>query len=519
MPSYKALHTMLHIGAENELSGTIIKLKLANGSWSPEPYYGENIAKTADAHKFALGAQGGLSLPRMSLQPDGVQRGYASGSAKVEIVGGPRQTQDDKEDNELRAACKSLVAILAGLGGSSSKVKPDERGDYPLANVLKAYNDTLPGKDKNPYALFECETNSRGTWYVFPCKAAIQPVTQMNFEIPFRNIGHMPLDGENASWDPAVMFKAPKHRSLFIASRKWANFTIDGFFVEFAAKKYYENKNVNLNNLKLDKLRSLFTLYLYIRAVECSRNLGITSNDKNIKDRFDVLPKTATNDIIRTVMSDRDRQLLINIVTNATTYKLLKAELNEDIQKILDESGFTVKLADFSKMDEIHDAVFLPHAELAYNATTTDFTPASKNILTRDPLSSRYKGETDNSYGVGVHPKAKKATNDENRYPSSQLHLRPDTPTFKPIDANTYDITKEDGTASTESVIVFETRHNDHPLSQLGDFNNSRGIKSSELVKVLTAKHLNTQSSQVPVVNTLTALQTPYYATTPRKHK
>lgn len=242
----------------------------------------------------------------------------------------------------------------------------------------------------------------------------------------------------------------PKHKATYFACREKANALVDGNFVNIA-RAYYENRQKHYDSIKLAKLRSLFTLYYYIRAVEQTKDEG-----KVQKDSYELLPKVGVNDLIRNGLNDRDREVLVAVTGNSgqgphlpnrnpqpIIFVQLKNQMNRDIlacAKILRTE--ISKLHD--NIDSIHDAVLLPR---------------------RGHL--RYRQETADAYGNGIKwATAPKPLDDESRY--HQLHWRPDTPTFKPQQVIDYSYDKGNGTIGREPVILFETRYANHPFSEAG---------------------------------------------------
>ena len=124
---------------------------------------------------------------------------------------------------------------------------------------------------------------------------------------------------------------------MFVACRAKANALVDAIFTRLA-QAYYRtrNKNYAYQSIKLAKLRSLFTLYYYIRVVEQSK-------EHVQKDSYSLLPKVAVNDLIRNGLSDRDREVLVLVTGNKgqvgplamgfapITFVQLKQRMNRDI--------------------------------------------------------------------------------------------------------------------------------------------------------------------------------------------
>jgi hypothetical protein len=317
------------------------------------------------------------------------------------------------------------------------------------------------------------------------------PATQLNIEVPFRNIGHIPLTPEEEKNDFALAFIlqttegdciGTKQQEMFAACRRKANNLVNWEFTHIA-QAYYANRHQNYDEytIKLAKLRSLFTLYYYIRAVEQTRLEGHVQ-----KDSYELLPKVGVNDLIRNGLNDRDREVLVAVTGNTgsgprlanckrqpITFTQLKQQMNKDILecgKIISKNRPL-----HNGINAIHDAVFKP--------------------VFRHP---RYTQETANAYGNGIKGTAPKPSNDENRFPKDLLHCRPDTPTFKPkqVDIYTYDKNKVVN-GGREPVILFEVRHDNHPFSKVG--------KACMLVDALTQAHYERVKSitnlQMPITN------------------
>ncbi|QGM46183.1 hypothetical protein [Methylocystis heyeri] len=552
MPAtYDQLYKQLHIGAENELAGTVIKLwDEQNKKWTEDRIeYGKPIARTYAQNAFQLP---GRSFSRVELHPDQVK----GKTARLEHVGGPRETLSDSEEVALRESCRILIETIRTL-------KPEDkytstRGET-LDSLLKRYNakiETHKNQDVQKYALEPANKIAGCVYYV--CSNDVKSVIpQMNFEIPFRKIGYIPTNGDDPKSDIALIFndswdKSETQKQIFILSRTKANELVDKFLhkaaEDFYKERYKGQELVSISGIKLAKLRSLFTLYYFVHSVEYSKSTG-TANDLNIKDSYVTLPKIAINDIIRTVLNDRDKQILLSIVTGENYLKFKTAMTNdvrfilksinsqtkEPLQtffrsldqtaKFLEATQLSADKAREAKDKEIkssnikaslknrssdyyqketnkaaedakkqfisdnkdgqkyslgkkedrlnatHDAVFLPHAPSEDGRT-------------------RYAAETDTSYGQGLsdNPATPKDGNDENKWPENELHLRPDTPTFKPTQAVMYQYSKGVGPGGvanegTEPVVLFETRHDSHQFSK------GAAMSFGGLIKSVTETH------------------------------
>ena len=129
----------------------------------------------------------------------------------------------------------------------------------------------------------------------------------------FRHLqGHIPQTDEGKESDFALAFEDCTQRQMFVTCRAKANALVDADFRRLAHAYYRtRNKNYAYGAIKLAKLRSLFTFYYYIRAVEQSRGEGNVQ-----KDSYSILPKVAVNDLIRNGLSDRDREVLVLVTGN-----------------------------------------------------------------------------------------------------------------------------------------------------------------------------------------------------------
>jgi hypothetical protein len=437
--SLKELYKKLHVGAENELAGTCLVLWDTNQNDFIVPPYGVNIAVTE---------AGELNLPKMSLQPDGVNP--INKTARVEHVGGARLTTDQKFEADLTEACRILVKVLTDpqTFNTASKVTLGTKIVTPLSKVIQLYKNRLPPK----LARFKLKEVPfpHAIWYVEQSKQ-VEPIPQLNFEVPFRNLGHIPQSAEEEKSDFAQAFEDPwsvSQKEVFQTCRAKANQLVDKKFRPIAA--YYYAGLYKAESIKLAKMRSLFTLYYYIRSIEQLKNEG-----KVQKDSYVLLPKVGVNDLIRNVLNERDKAILAYITTDTHCFIRLKQQMNEDILECAQRKR--------SNLTKVHDSINAVHDAV--------FKPISKH--------PRYCTETDKSYGMFVKSTAPKPNNDENRYPASSLHCRADTPTFKPMQPLIYSYEKNPDAIGLEPVIVFETRHKNHPYSKLG--------RSSMLLEALLA--------------------------------
>jgi hypothetical protein len=480
MPSLEELYQTLHVGAENELAGTCLKLWDTNLKRFVEPPYGVDIAETA---------LGDCNLPNMSFQPDQIDKHKKT--AIIEHVGGPRKTANSEHEKNLKSACRILVETLKDPQTFKKQERLKGENVTLLTDVLDVYNKKLfrqyppaqnPPRQNPIYLQFKLKAvafSQTQVWYV-KLSRKVDPRTQLNFEVPFRNLGHIPITGAEEDNDFAQAFTKANHKEMFLACRQKANALVTERFLPIA-KEYYQNtQGKTYTYIKLDKLRSLFTLYYYIRAVERTRR-------KVQKDSYELLPKVGVNDLIRNGLNARDREVLVQVTGNAggrpvtasrtpppITFAQLKLDMNKHIMEcatILYGDSLSSNLNEIP-LDALHEAVFKPEAQ-----------------------HQRYTNETNTAYGNGISATAPKPINDESKY--RELRNRPDTPTFKPLQALSYrydDANKTNGYGQ-ELIIVFESRHDKHPFSRVG--------KACILVDALTKAHQET-------VSKLENIQTPY---------
>lgn len=427
-PGLDQLYKSLHVGAENELAGTDVRLWNEAAAQFEEVGYDVKIAKTIAGPVNAI--------PHVTLATDHPAKN--PNRAMIEHVGGPRELADQTYAKELRIACQKLLEVLKNPGSYHPTVLLKGKQCTLLKDVLDKYNLALPATGE--YGKFKLTvTDTPGKkWYIVP-PAKINPSTQMNFEIPFRNIGRLP-DGDEPN-DFAKAFTHADTKKMFVEGRKLANETVNQTFRPLAAPRA-AIVVTDPDSIKLEKLKSLFTLYYYMRVIEQYKRTYTPE-----KDSYELLPKAGVNDLIRTALSNRDRTILAEVTADNGRFSTLCGRMSADILKALQKGNpLRQSLNEPAKLFEIHRGVFRPGE------------------------GARYHGETAGQYGTALAAVLPVA---------NSIATIPDTPTGKPLAVEHYAYDKS-GVAKQEPVIVFEARHATHPFSQVG---------CAALIDTLTTTH------------------------------
>lgn len=179
-----------------------------------ETPYGEYIAKTEP---------GDFDVPKMGLQPDGVNK--VTNTAKIEHVGGARLTTDVGYEAKLNTACKFLIETLkdGSTFTTGSKMTIGGISVTPLWKVLEIYNKKLlaKGAGYKQFKLLAVPSPPR-IWFVKPSPRVV-PVPQLNFEVPLRNVGHIPTgkqEQKSAATLPTPSWSPNIRRRISPAERK-----------------------------------------------------------------------------------------------------------------------------------------------------------------------------------------------------------------------------------------------------------------------------------------------------------
>jgi hypothetical protein len=400
------------------------------------------------------------NIPHISLQPDHAET--LPNRAMIEHVAGPRQLTDTTYATQLRIACETFIKTFKDANNFVPKIRKASHHVTPLQNVLDKYNNKLPN---NPvYANFKltATVSNRYDWYVKPARD-IHPATQLNFEVPFRNLGRLPEEGEKN--DFALAFKIPEYKKMFQACRQCAKELVNSTFRPIANLQLQAGGRTlaDPDSIKLEKLKSLFTLYYYLRVVEQYKGRLDPG-----KDAYELLPKAPVNDLIRTALSNRDRAVLIAVTGNNAAFPALKTQMNADILACVQKVSIGKRqLTEPAVVNQLHDGIFRPGA------------------------GGRYQGEGLAAYGTAL---------DANPPAHNSFANKPDSPSGKPLQAQGYAYDKN-GTSKIEPTVVFESRHSDHPFSKLGCACMLDRLARQQKMLALTQAKQALLNAQKPFVN------------------
>jgi hypothetical protein len=429
----------LHVGAENELSGTTIVL-LDEMSNMPVPIgYGQRIARTR-GQSNVMDQRSGRFLPLNEFQVEGASGSdpnvHTGSKGMIEVVGGPMQVND----NPIASECLGLfIDVCADMRRNRPIDKEVTIGKvkyslFRLDRVLNAYNQRLQarGGSYTAFQLDECKGHG-GAWYLSIAEA-IQPKTQLNFEVPFLKLGTPGL----GKHDFAEVFEETNTNSyargrgeLFKECRRKASETVAALFADAAESERQH-------------LRSYFTLFSFVVSIKChttvwqarvQRAPGGSNNkvsDHEAKNHFEVLPKINLHELLHKHVLRECPKLKAKLGGSGTRAPLKTRLCGDGTASFA--YGFTYDAADLGvDVPQLFDDYF----EKAYGAYS------EKTVIT----------------GTG-----------------------------KPLPASSYMASENDGSGKSEVLtIVFEMRSVDNSFNALGNLKRAtpKGVKVLDVMNDL----------------------------------
>jgi hypothetical protein len=223
---------------------------------------------------------------------------------------------------------------------------------FKLSSILENYNrdlDFLARQDPK-WKLYRMHAKDPvyATWVVGQNKTHDfgEMNTQSNLEIPFRAIGQ-----QSGGTDLAAQF-GPRNKSIFLGCRQKAQELCQA---RFAARRRQLRGKATTDQVKLERLNSLFTLYYFSvimhylnekpsqlkSAMHLLKQNGKVSNEdteenratKN-KNQWGLLPKVEWSDLFKNALSAIDRQILSEVFQSGVAWATLKAEMTRHIKQI-----------------------------------------------------------------------------------------------------------------------------------------------------------------------------------------
>ena len=467
-PAIANLYQRLHIGTETEFKGSKVFQYDEDRGEPCQIAYDMEIAKTA-------GNVPGFSIPYVTLATEDP---HGSRHSIIEHKSGPHASFDAPYTDALARANQLLVTTLkqacsAARVPLAHVVGIDGTECVRLAEILNAYNAALSGLGRDPaerailnnFQLQPCDAGTR-KWYV--CVGGnIKMGRQINVEVPLRNIAYP----REAGSDIADQIGDPVRKEHFLLCRTLGIQMVDETFraAAFEVAKRGNSALTDPSSVKMEKLKALFILYYHVLSVElnnAARIMGFTASRSIEKNAHDVLAKVSLSDLVRTALSDRDKEVLLRVVNDGARFAALKVRLNTDLLACLNKLRCTMVRGESirSPLEVLPERVTLQgRAWTVAELHDTIFKPGHE-WPTGYLESRRYDGETTSSYGAATIATGHKGL----------------TGTGKPLDVIKYP-TSGDATPKTEPVIVFEFRSTDHAFSALADI--------SDVTDVLIERH------------------------------
>lgn len=453
-------HAELHIGCENELSGTTIilakaasvegksrKNRLANDQLA-DIAYGIKLARTKTTTPL------GIAYTVLEVEGAGATTQSAAHKGKdglIEHITGPLTPYGNPSDHDRAMA--ALAKLRETLLDYDWEVH--EQGGFivekvagvffPLADVLRDYNAKLSKNLKD----FELEEVTYGgyRWYVAVApERGISAGTQVNFEVPLCKL---------VTDDFASLFDA--RADLYKACRERARLALEGVGMG------------GPENVRIHALLSLFFYEALIMAWIHGQNAftGKPMEAGTSKNQYGLLPKTGVNDLIRVLTGEERRNI---------REKLLPAMPAAEARLIADEWKVLEPLNRFAAPPDLQtyrDWCFKPGA------------------------SCRYENESTHRYGNGVKPTC--STRDCRRprgHPGAHGDYasraeKPFSGSGKPLPVGVYRVTKGiKKDAIYEPILVFEARNQQDVFVRLGKDDMSPEQRSEQLSRLEKAQRL-----------------------------